>query len=158
MAGFRLPRLRSNTTVIKFHGTVSVPEAVVNHADTIKFENYKTNTPRKFQVRTLTGGDELMESLAERINLPKSKLDFVYFSVCKGAEPHTDLLSPDKFENTTYVIPVILPRGRSVITAEEQEAEVQVGGVYEFDHTKVHSMTLEDLESGCVVVMVAVKK
>jgi hypothetical protein len=88
----------------------------------------------------------------------KESLDFVYFSVCKGAEPHTDLLSPEKFEDTTYVVPVILPRGQSIITAENWKSEVCVGGIYEFDHTKVHSMTLEDLESGCVVVMVAVKK
>jgi hypothetical protein len=144
--------------VIKFHGTIPIPEIVTGHADTIKFDNYKTNTPAKFQVRTLTGGDELMESLSQRIGRKKESLDFVYFSVCKGAEPHTDLLSPEKFEDTTYVVPVILPRGQSIITAENWKSEVCVGGIYEFDHTKVHSMTLEDLESGCVVVMVAVKK
>jgi hypothetical protein len=144
--------------VIKFHGTIPIPETVTGHADTIKFDNYKTNTPAKFQVRTLTGGDELMESLSQRIGRKKESLDFVYFSVCKGAEPHTDLLSPEKFEDTTYVVPVILPRGQSIITAENWKSEVCVGGIYEFDHTKVHSMTLEDLESGCVVVMVAVKK
>jgi hypothetical protein len=144
--------------MIKYHGKVDIPQTVIDHADTIKFENYKTNTPTKFQVRNLVGGDELMESLSSRIGLPRENLDFVYFSVCKGAEPHTDLLDPDKFEDTTFVIPVILPGGRSVITAGEQEAEVELGAVYEFDHTKVHSMTLEDTDSGCVVIMVAVKK
>jgi hypothetical protein len=144
--------------VIHYHGAVSIPAAVREHSETIKFENYKTNTPAKFQVRSLAGDDELMESLSSLIGIPREKLDFVYFSVCRGAEPHTDQLSPTKFEDTTYVIPVILPRGRSVITAESAEVVVGVGGVYEFDHTKVHSMRLEDVESGCVVVMVAVKR
>lgn len=144
--------------MIKYHGTVPVPETVIGHADTIKFENYKTNTPRKFQVRTLIGGDELMDSLSGRIGIEKDRLDFVYFSVCKGAEPHTDLLDPNKFTDTTFVIPVVLPPGDAIITAEDHGEKVHVGGVYEFDHTKVHSMSLEDTESGCVVVMVAVKK
>ncbi len=67
-------------------------------------------------------------------------------------------MNPNKYEDTTYVIPVILPGGKSVITAESASVEVSLGGVYEFDHTKIHSMTLEDTESGCVVVMVAIKK
>lgn len=141
---------------IQFHGVVPIPKAVTEHANTIKLENYKTNTPTKFQIRSLVGGDDLMESLSKLIGISKDKLDFVYFSVCKGAEPHVDQLSHKKFEDTTYVIPVILPKGKSIITAEDEETEVQLGGVYQFDHTKVHSMTLEDMESGCVVVMVAV--
>lgn len=144
--------------MIKYHGKVTVPEVVTKHADTIKFENYKTNTPTKFQVRCLVGGEELMSELSDIIKIPKEKLDFVYFSVCQGAEPHTDKLNPNKFEDTTFVIPAILPKGRSVITAEEEETEVELGGVYEFDHTKVHSMKLEDTESGCVVIMVAILK
>jgi hypothetical protein len=99
-----------------------------------------------------------MESLSSLIGLPRDCLDFVYFSVCKGAESHTDKLNPQKFEDTTFVIPTILPRGRSIITAEDEEVDVKVGGVYQFDHTKVHSMRLEDTESGCVVIMVAIKK
>lgn len=144
--------------MIKFHGIVSLPEDVVKHADNIKFENYKTNTPTKFQIRSFVGGEDLMESLSKLIDVPKERLDFVYFSVCKGAEPHVDKLNPEKFTDTTYVIPVILPKGKSVITAEKQEVEVELGGVYQFNHTKIHSMNLEDTESGCVVVMVAVLK
>lgn len=141
---------------LKYHGKVEVPQEAIDHADTIKLENYRTNTPAKFQVRTLTGCDRLMERLAEIAGLPRKRLDFVFFSCCKGAEPHTDLLNPEKFENRTFVVPIILPAGRSVVFADGAWAEVQVGGVYEFDHTKTHSMTLEDTESGCVVVMVAV--
>ncbi len=143
---------------MRFHGTVSIPEAVVAHADTIKLENYKTNTPAKFQVRSIVGGDDLMANLSVLIGIPRGRLDFVYFSVAKGAEPHTDKLNPNKFEDTTFVVPVILPKGNSVIKADGVEVVAEVGGIYEFDHTTTHSMTLEDTESGCVVVMVAVKK
>jgi hypothetical protein len=148
--------------MIKVRGLVHVPQAVLDHADKIKYDNYKVNTPTnsRFKIHKLAkaGGDEMMDSLAGVIGLPRKKLDFVYFSVCKGAEPHTDKLNPEKYEDVTFVIPVILPKGCSVITAEEHEREVGVGVVYEFDHTKIHSMVLEDTESGCVVVMVAVKK
>src|SRR6185312_16487490 len=100
---------------IKFHGKVSIPQVVLDHANTIKLENYKTNTPAKFQVRSLIGGDELMNSLANVVGVAQKRLDFVYFSVCKGAEPHTDILDQKKFFDTTYVIPVILPKGKSII-------------------------------------------
>lgn len=144
--------------MITFWGTVDIPKSVGAHSDTIKFENYKTNMPTKFQVRNLTGGDSLMESLSRVISIPMEKLDFVYFSVCKGAEPHTDKLNPKKFEDTTFVIPVILPSGKSIITAEDHRERVEIGGIYQFDHTKIHSMELEDTESGCVVIMVAILK
>lgn len=143
--------------MIHFHGKIDIPSIVLNNADRIKFENYKVNTPAKFQVRNLDD-DSLMESLSRLIDIPQDKLDFVYFSVCQGAEPHTDQLPSKKFHNTTYVIPVILPSGKSIITAENYREEVQVGGVYQFDHTKVHSMELEDTKSGCVVIMVAIRK
>jgi hypothetical protein len=144
--------------MIAYHGNLVIPATVLEYSNTIRFENYKTNTPAKFQVRSLTGADELMATLASLIGDPKDHLDFVYFSVCQGAEPHTDKLNTKKFEDTTFIIPTILPTGRSIITAEDEEMEVEVGGVYQFDHTKVHSMRLEDTTSGCVVIMVAIKK
>lgn len=143
---------------MRTHGSVAIPKAVTEHAERIKHENYRVNTPEKFQVRSLAGGEELMEGLAGVIDLPRSKLDFVYFSVASGAEPHTDKLNPSRFEDTTFVIPVILPRGRSIIRADDGEVTAEVGAVYEFDHTRTHSMTVEDSESGCVVIMVAVKR
>jgi len=147
--------------MIKTRGVVMIPQSVLDNADKVKYENYKVNTPEKFQIRKLEkegGGEELMEQLAAVIGQPRSKLNYVYFSACQGAEPHTDKL-PAKFEDTTFVIPLILPKtGRAIITAEECWTEVGVGIVYEFDHTKVHSMELDDKESGCVVCMVAIKK
>lgn len=141
--------------MIKFLGDVNIPSQVIVNADKIKFEHYKVNSPAKFQVHTLDD-NLLIDSLSSVIGISKEKLDYVYFSVCKGAEPHTDLLDPNKFTNDTYVIPVILPSGTSVITAESIKESVHVGGIYKFDHSKLHSMELEDESSGCVIIMVAV--
>lgn len=145
--------------MIKYHGQVQIPMELISHSKKIKFENYKVNKPSRAQIKhKLTEYMEFTEDLKNIIGLPNANLDFVYFSCCKGAEPHVDQLPSEKFEDTTFVVPTILPTGKSIITAEDVEMEVQIGGVYEFDHTKIHSMELEDTESGCVVVMVAIKK
>ncbi len=145
--------------MITTHGNIEIPQSIIDHADLIKFENYKVNTPTEFQInRYAVGSEALVRDLSIVTNIPEEKLDFVFFSVCNGAEPHVDALDGTKFEDTTFVIPVILPGGVSIITAEEYSSAVCVGGVYEFDHTKIHSMTVEDNKSGCVVIMVAVKK
>jgi hypothetical protein len=140
------------------HGTISIPKSIIAHADTIKLDNYKTNTPKTFQkVSQVTqDGLSLMKELGKLVDVPAEKLDYVYFSVCKGAVEHVDELPEGKFTDTTFVIPVILPKGKSIITALNEQAEVSVGKVYEFDHTQPHSMILEDNESGCTVLMVAI--
>lgn len=141
------------------HGSIDIPQALVANAETIKFENYKVNTPAKFQIRQVDESDAILLYLvAKKIGVKYNQLDFVYFSVCKGAEPHVDLLDPAKFEARTFVIPIVLPTGKSVITAEDEKIEVQLNHIYEFNHEKAHSMELEDIESGCVVIMIAVKK
>ena len=148
---------------MQVHGLVSIPKSVTEFSETIKLENFKVTNPKSFRVRRLPkenaeGNEEFRDALSREIGIPRNRLDFVYFSAAQGAEPHTDALNPEKFEDTTYVVPVILPRGKSVIIADGQEVVVEVGRVYQFDHTKTHSMTLEDKESGCVVIMTAVKK
>jgi hypothetical protein len=139
------------------HGKVKVGKELIEYAETIKHENYKVNTPKKFQINTVNteASKKFIKKLAQKVNLRKSKLDYVFFSVKEGAEPHVDGLNPSKFTGTTYVIPIILPEGKSVITAEGESQEVKLFNVYEFDHTKMHSMELEDTDSGCVVIMVA---
>ena len=141
-------------------GEVSVPAQVIAAADQIKHLNYKTTTPAKFRKNTLTedlAGD-MMAEVASRIGIEQSSLDYVYFSAARGAEPHTDILDPEVFTDRTFVIPVILPHGRSVITAEQASAEVFTGRIYEFNHERTHSMSVEDTESGCVVIMIAIRK
>lgn len=136
-------------------GNVNIPYGVIQNAEKIKHEHYKVNTPSKFKVHTMDD-HTLITELSALVGVASEKLNYVYFSVCRGAEPHTDLLPVEKFTNTTFVIPIILPKGNSIITAESDRKTVKVGGVYKFDHTKIHSMELDDTSSGCVVVMVAV--
>jgi hypothetical protein len=138
------------------YGRIDIPKSLVDYAETIKLENYKVNTPTKFQINTFTNKDskEFIETLSKKVDVTIDKLDYVFFSVCKGAVPHTDDLNPEKFTGKTYVIPIILPKGDSVITSENQSLKVELNGIYKFDHRKLHSMLLEDNQSGCVVIMV----
>ena len=146
--------------MITIYDTVDVPQQILDHADTIKMENYKTNTPVTFQkhMDMSSHGEQFVRNLAQVINEPSEDIDWVFFSVCLGAEPHVDQLDPDKFGDTTFVIPIILPQGTSTITAEDDSAAVELFKVYQFDHTKIHSMVLEDHTSGCVVIMAALLK
>lgn len=146
--------------IIHWGSVSSIPQAVFEAADKIKHLNYKTTTPAKFRKNTLTPdiAGTLMSEISTIINIPQDSLDYVYFSAAKGAEPHTDMLDPDKFASRTFIIPVILPQGHSIITAENDSQIAQLGNIYEFDHEKIHSMTVEDSEGGCVVIMIAIKK
>lgn len=145
--------------MLKTHSTITIPDKVLSIADRIKLENYKTNTPASFQKHydVSSSYDEVASQIADIAGVDTNEIDWVFFSVCKGAEPHVDQLPPEKFTDTTFVVPILLPEGKSVITAEEDSAEVEINRVYEFDHTKIHSMTLEDMDTGCVVLMAAIK-
>ena len=145
---------------IKNHGSISIEPTMLQTADSIKYQNYKTNTPKQFQINSFhyTESSRFIFRLSDIVKISPSKLDFVYFSVCKGAEPHIDLLDKNKFEPTTFVVPIILPNGESIITAEDERIVVELNNIYEFNHEKIHSMVLEDTESGFVVIMVAVLK
>lgn len=145
--------------MITTHGTVEIPPAVIAAAHPIRMLNYKTTTPARFRKNALTQDIALglMDDIADRIGVERDRLDYVYFSAAQGAEPHTDLLDPEIFTPHTYVIPVILPEGRTVITAETAQMDVELGGIYEFNHEREHSMSVDDTESGCVLIMVAIK-
>jgi len=139
-------------------GQVVVPQSVIDHADTIKYENYKTNKPLAFKKHVVEPSYEaFFKEIASLIQCEPEVLDIVYFSVCKGAKPHTDQLDPNKFTYTTYVIPVILPTGESYITCNDEKRTVELFNMYRFNHAQVHSMTLEDNESGCVVLMIGIR-
>lgn len=139
---------------ITYCGTVMIPDNITNHAHEIKLENYKVNTPSKFQKRfDDVDNSQFKKDVSTIMGIGTDVLDYVYFSVCEGAESHTDNLDPLKFSDTTFIIPVLLPKGKSVITVGGESAEVHEGGVYAFNHTIPHSMELEDTTSGCVVIM-----
>lgn len=150
----------ARSTKITQLGPVTVGAELVRAAETIKRQHYRVNTPKQFQGERLSlyHGAVLMWELANMVKVHPSRLDYVFFSVCSGAEEHVDALDPAKFEPTTLVVPIVLPPGRNVITAEDESVEVKLNHVYQFDHEKPHSMVLDDNESGCVVVMVAVKR
>lgn len=147
--------------MITHHGIVDVPQSIIDHAETIKLENYKTTSPAKFQKHTQLTEDAAWFAvlIACAVQENTADINWVYFSVCQGAEPHVDQLDPNRFTDTTYVIPIILPKkGTSTITAGDDSAVVELNHIYEFDHTQIHSMVNEDTESGCVVVMVAIER
>jgi hypothetical protein len=145
--------------MIGIHGIVPVPAAVIAAAEPIKMLNYKTTTPAKFRKNTLTRdvAGAYMDEVASVIGIGRLNLDYVFFSAAQGAEPHVDMLDPAVFTSHTYVIPVILPQGRTVLIAEGEEADLEVGVIYEFNHERTHSMTVEDVEGGCVLIMIAIK-
>lgn len=146
--------------MITYHGNIVIPNDLLEAADTIKFQNYKVTKIGKIQKQTPEGADAeyVMRVLGSKVKRDHQKFDAVYFSACSGAEEHVDMLDQEKFEDTTYVIPLIIPTGDTVISTGGCNITVEVGGIYEFDHTKPHEMTVEDDRSGCVVLMVAVKK
>lgn len=136
----------------------SVPDVLVRHADTIKYESYKTNKPAKFQKYSQESvhGRIFTNQLSRKLNIPSNKLDWVYFSVCQGAEPHVDQLDSTVFTNDTYIIPIIIPTGKSTLFCGEAAVALEQNMIYYFDHSTQHSLVLEDTTSGCVVIMVAV--
>lgn len=146
--------------MIKYHGQIVLPSGLLEAAEHIKFQNYKVTKIGKIQKQTPEGVDAeyVMRVLGSFVKRDHTLFDAVYFSACSGADRHIDMLDQEKFEDTTYVIPLILPEGDTIISAQGMSVIVEVGGVYEFDHTKEHEMTVEDDKSGCVVLMVAVRK
>jgi hypothetical protein len=104
------------------------------------------------------GCDRLKAQIASSLAKPVENIDFVYFSACKGAEPHTDLLDPAKYEPLTVTIPIILPKGLSLLVLHDVglEVELELDHGVAFNHEQTHELVLEDHESGCVVVMASV--
>lgn len=141
-------------------GRFDVPAELRAAAEQIKHQNYKTNTPKQFRVLPLheQGCELLKAQIAAALSKPIDRIDFVYFSACKGAEPHTDLLDPAKYEPLTVTIPIILPKGLSLLVLHDMglEVELELDHGIAFNHEQTHELVLEDLESGCVVVMASV--
>jgi hypothetical protein len=143
--------------MIRSLGTVPLPDEAVAYAETIKLESYATNTPAEFQVRELAGSASLADAIAQKAGLTpgeRARLDLVYFSCAKGAEPHVDRLPA--FEPRTWVVPLVLPQdGQAILLAGRESAVAVLGGLYEFDHTQSHALHLDDTRTGCVFAMAA---
>jgi hypothetical protein len=146
--------------MIRRIGSVDVGWPLRQAANEIRYLSYKVNTPKRFQTHQLhnLAAQHLMTHLSYIAGVPVEKLDFVYFSVCAGAEEHVDELDLERFTDRTLVVPLILPSGVSTITADGVTMQVELDKVYEFNHQRPHRMDLEDTQSGCVVLMVAVLK
>lgn len=138
--------------MIKLVGELMVDFQTMCYAQSIREENYKVNTPSKYQKHC--GNDSfIINQLVEIINRDYSLINYVFFSCKEGAEPHTDKLNLSRFDEKTVVIPLILPNGKSRLLVEDETCELQHFLCYEFDHTKVHSLILDDTTSGCVLIM-----
>ena len=146
--------------MITSYPEINVPTNIINHADTIKHENYKTNSPAKFQKHNQDTEDGLLinKQIADLANVNVEQVDWVYFSVCQGAEPHVDQLDPNIFRDDTFIIPIIVPTGRMVLECNKHRVDAKLNKVYHFDHTKIHSLELENKVDGCVVIMAAITK
>jgi hypothetical protein len=157
-------------TSIQYAGQAFPSRDILIYANSIKDENYKTSTVKQFQRRfpLLDGMSKLIDEIALRINgityagkglYPLNvDLEPVFFSVAKGAAEHTDELDRDIYTDVTIVIPLVVPKGLSELTVGGNSINLQQFGVYLFDHTKPHKLVLEDNESGCTVLMIAIKK
>ena len=92
------------------------------------------------------------------IEVSQERLSPVFLSACRGAEPHTDDLDREIYTDTTIVVPLVVPPGTNVFYAGEASEFFNSFYVYSFNHTVKHELILGDQESGCTVLMIAVKK
>lgn len=147
--------------MLNYHGQVFPPRDVLIYADTIKLDNYKTATIKKFQRRfpDLSGLKLMMDQIALRLSFDDgAAFDPVFFSCCKGAEPHIDKLDPEVYTDTTIVVPLVAPKGNMWFGIDGGKYLMQSFGIYSFVHEREHFLQLEDTESGCTVLMLAIRK
>jgi hypothetical protein len=143
--------------MIKVVGNIIVGAEVMGIAQSIREQNYKVNTPSKYHKHT-GNNHPVIYQLSGMFDCDFNKVDYVYFSSKEGAEPHTDQLSLSKYEEDTILIPLILPRGISTLEVGEWAVTLEPLLAYRFKHTDIHSLKLQDTESGCVMIMAAVLK
>lgn len=143
--------------MIKIVGELVVNGDTMELAQGIRQENYKVNTPSKYQ-KHLGKDPFISEQLSEMLGCRPERVDYVFFSSKEGAEPHVDKLSLSQYEEKTILIPLILPNGTSKLIVDGWTHELGYFLCYEFNHTQIHSLELEDKDSGCVLIMAAVLK
>lgn len=143
------------------HHLQSIPTRILVEANKIKNLSYQITDPGKFKRDELID-DDIAEILSEMFwidDCPEDldKLNVVFFSCANGAEEHVDKLDPEVFTSTTYVIPVILPSEGNILHVDGESMEIEIGGIYEFNHEIPHSLTVGDT-TGAVVIMIGVMK
>ena len=79
-------------SMIQIVDSMEIPTSVREYAETIKLQSYKTTTPTRFK-KTFGDDFEFKTELSKKLNIPVSNLEYVFFSVCAGAEPHIEELS-----------------------------------------------------------------
>lgn len=141
---------------IRLYGEVNIPQHVRLNADTIKLQNYKTNSPKKFQ-KTIGNDLGVSFNIAKKIDVHPQYIDWVYFSCCNEAEPHVDNLDPLVYGTLTYIIPIILPEGNNILTVNDVSIPIQLNNMYSFNHQDIHRLDVENY-TGCVVLMASVKQ
>jgi hypothetical protein len=139
------------------HGHVRLPASIVEYAETIKLQNYKTNSVKAFQrdFHKPEGLDEVLTQVSKLVFRPKETLEPVFFSAAMGAKPHTDDL-PKDYLDVTFVLPLILPE-IATLSANVTTVRLNEGLLVSFNHTQLHSMQVSDF-SGCTILMIAVKQ
>ena len=153
--------------LIHNHGAIQVPLSVTGYACNVRFEAKRIEReffPKKHPVN-LQDIFWLDRQLGKRVpQIIGRGLDVVIFSCCEGADEHVDKLPKDKFEDTTFLIPLVLPRYTSFLISRDPVASavdmepLLLNTLYEFDHTLPHELSVEDRRGGCVVMMIAIKK
>lgn len=127
---------------------IHLPTSLKQVANSIKLQNYKVNSPTKFQKyrNPLSMFSYMLSSVLG------SKVDWVLFSCCNGAEEHTDKLDTDIYGTMTYIIPVIVPEKGAVLHHSGGSVDISEGSVYEINHQLPHSLDVNSYD-GCVLVM-----
>lgn len=144
---------------ITIHGLVNVPLELAAAAHEIKHQNYKVNTPKRFHKNAMheDSCEAMRRDIAALLGAELEKVDFVYFACSQGAKEHVDELDPALFSNKTIIVPLVLPKGKSLFRAQNAKIALSLNTAYEFNHEKPHELTLEDTQSGCVVLMASLK-
>ncbi len=135
-----------------------IPEVVERYANEVQYENCNSTHHKDYSKHTLTSlkhyneMEELIKITVDEIR----PLDWVYFSAANGAEPHKDLLDPEKFDDITYVIPLVLPKyGKATLVHGTAKINLELYKVYGFDHTLIHSLEVSGNDTGCTLIMAA---
>ena len=144
------------------HGAIFVSLPIVLSCDKIKHDNQKVNTIQELQKTVPQKGtvDNFLKTLADKTGQDHNKLDMVYFACPKGCDIHVNKLDSEKYTNTSFLIPIMLPgkEREAIFIYGKDYHKVHEEKVYQFDHSVPHGLVVSNFIDGCAVIMVAVKR